>query len=386
MGQYDRLAFTGMGMVASLGLDVVTNCAAARAGLLRPREIEDFPIQSLQDGLVSGLIAHEASQATRGFEGFARLVRLMHFGLRDLLRQIGPNYWQGRRGGFYLSLPSPIRIYEGVEWIHDEGARSIRMAQRREAEGSTQRADDLARLLLARAGSLAGWTGDLPLRFATNMGRTGVVASLQKAAEDLRSNVVDVAVVGAVDTLLEEDVLVWLAETMRLKTANSPVGLQPGEGAAFLSLELEGVARRHSLKTLGVLEALSTGQESRPWVSGEMPIGDGLTQAISEASGPTLGGEAPWLVADHSGESYSALDWGHATAKLRAKSPEFGKMNVWYPAISFGDTDSAFGAIAICMVLRAFHRAYAPSPNALIAFAALGPARAALRIVRRGEV
>ena len=385
MNQQDSLAFTGIGMVTSLGADVVTSCAAARAGLSRLQEMEDFPVRSLQDGLVSGLGAHAAALVTRGFEGFARLVRLAHAGLRDLLGQLDPSYWQGRRTACYLSLPSPLRTFAGSAWLDDESTRAAWAEQRREAEGAAGAAGAAAASLLAKAGALAGFAGDTSPRFVTHAGRTGVAEALQRAWADLSSNLIDVAVIGAIDTLLEEDTLRWLAETKRLKDANHPVGVLPGEGAAFLAVELASAARRRALRPLGLLEAFGTGHEPHPWVSGETPLGDGLAQAILSARGAEAPAEAPWLVSDHAGDAYSVSDWGHALSRLTTKDATFAKLDVWYPAISFGDTDAAYGAIATCMVLRGFQRAYAPAGRAVIAAAALDSARAAFRVARQGE-
>ena len=54
------IAITGRGMVSSLGNDVRTSCAAARAGLVRPGELDYFQDLSSGDGEDVGVTGYPA--------------------------------------------------------------------------------------------------------------------------------------------------------------------------------------------------------------------------------------------------------------------------------------------------------------------------------------
>jgi 3-oxoacyl-[acyl-carrier-protein] synthase-1 len=84
-----------------------------------------------------------------------------------------------------------------------------------------------------------------------------------------------------------------------------------------------------------------------------------------------------WVVSDHNGEFYRAVDWGNALVRLRARGEAFADPVTWYPATSFGDTGAVSSLVGICLVGRAWSRAYAPASTAVIAAASDGPERAA---------
>ena len=373
------LCFTGAGMATSLGLDVVTACAAARAGLVNPQPIEAFPMSSMTDGAPALLTGHPLPEVTRGFEGEARLLRLFQAGLEDLWPRAPEALWRDPRVGWYLSLPSPARLFEGLPLIADEGARQSRGEEAKRARIDPRALDATAQGLLHRAARLAGWSAPPALAFVSRAGRAGVGEALQRAAEDLQANRVSAAVVGGVDSLLDEDTLAWLSATRRLKTVNDPVGLQPGEASAFLLLETERAAAQRGAAAWARFDGGQAGRESQPWASGRPPLGDGLTTVLGAlaADAPEA---PPWLVVDHAGETYSATELGNVVVRLRSSRPGYGQAILWYPAISFGDTGAAFGAVATCLVLRAFARRYAPLGRAVISRSSEGAQRSAFLV------
>jgi len=54
----------GLGMVASLGLDAATVCAAARAGLMRSRTLENYRLRSAVEGDEEPVIGHPVTMLT----------------------------------------------------------------------------------------------------------------------------------------------------------------------------------------------------------------------------------------------------------------------------------------------------------------------------------
>ncbi len=85
----------GIGLVSALGCDAATSCAAARAGLVRSRVLDNFALRSAVDGEAEPVIGHPVSLLTRGFEGDARLMRLLQGALTDLLADTADFPWAG---------------------------------------------------------------------------------------------------------------------------------------------------------------------------------------------------------------------------------------------------------------------------------------------------
>src|SRR5688500_11198406 len=104
-----RLAVTGLGMVSSVGRDVVTACASIRAGLRRPSEV----LGSTSQGDPEAEPAPVTGYGLRGFaDGFAYLGlwrRIAQSGLADMrhnagLDAVANGALQGRTG---LALVTP---------------------------------------------------------------------------------------------------------------------------------------------------------------------------------------------------------------------------------------------------------------------------------------
>ena len=351
---------TALGMASALG-DVQTACAAARAGLRRSKELDYFPVFSLADGSVTGAVGHPVSHLTGGFEGRVRRLRLAHAGLADLLRHVpNPGRLSSARSAFYVSLANSARTTDGAE--PDDGARQ-REAQR----------------LLGNAARIAGWPGEPKVAFVTTSGHTGAAEALAAAVTDLRSGRVGTAIVGGIDTLVEEDTLSWLHRTERLKTPNRAVGLEPGEAAAFVVVESEATAAPAGT-VLACIADVKLGNEPRTLRSAGTSVGEGLANAVIAAAPSARPEEEPppWLLSDHNGESYRAHEWGNAIVRLRARSAAFEALRLWYPAINFGDTGAASGVIAMCVAARAFERGYAPARRVTLTSTGDGPERAAV--------
>lgn len=374
------ICITGMGMVASLGCDVRTACAAARADIRRSQEVDYFPVFSLADGSVSGITGHVVPEVTRGFEGNARLLRLAQAGLTDLRSRIHEDFLRSlAQSFFYLSIADPRRIYTGLELVLDESSRQG-LEQEAQESGQTTFDGDEVRHLLVTAAQLARWPGEIIIRFVSCSGHAGVAQALAEAIEDLRTNRVTTAIVAGIDTLLAEDTLAWLNNTGRLRTPNLSSGLEPGEAAAFLVIENSdrGTAKHQPVNA--IVEDVRLETESGTLLSGEQPRGYGLERTLRTVMDSAKWEEfsPPWVVTDQNGELHRALDWGNAMVRLRACSVGFAAPLLWYPAMSFGDTGAASGGVAVCMVACAFERDYAPSRCAFVLSSSDGPGRAAI--------
>jgi len=349
-----NVVVTGCGLVSALGLDMANACAAARAGITRATSMEVYPVRSSADGSVAGVVCHAVPFLTDGFEGDARLARLIQGALEDLIRQCPDAPWRTRRTAFYLSLPSAHRLLSGAELVADEDARKEMLEAAKEVG---ERTADLerARRLLNKGAQWAGWAGQPHLKWCTESGNTGVAEAIRQASDDLGAGLYDLAIVGGVDSLLDEDTLTWLERTERLKTPDLASSLQPGEACGFLLLEATSAASSRGARMLVRLDAICFADEPKPLFSGEPSTGVALAEVCKDA----ISGKEQrriWLIHDLNGESYRANEWGTVIFRLASMSPAFTGPQVWFPAIPFGETAAAFGAVSICMLPFSFER------------------------------
>lgn len=364
-------------MVSSLGYDVQTACAAARAGLTRAGEL---PFTVIENDRSPGLaIGHAASLLSSGFEGDSRLIRLLSGALRDLARQV-PTPALSADIAFYLALPGADREHEGSNLILDDDAR----VQYLERIGAQTQIDELTRgmRILDAAMRLAEWPGPIAptvsaLRLST-AGHAAVIELYQRAQDDLDAGDIGLAVVGGVDSLLCPLTLTWLQLTGRLKSAASPAGLSPGEAAALVAVGGPSVTRHVTAPPLAKLTHICVRSSASQFLSGAPADGRASAQVLQSLMSAFKDPSSTWWVlVDQNGEIFRACDWGCSLVHLRGKGAgsETGP-DVWYPAASFGDTGAAAGAVATCLAVAAHDRRYAPLPHAFVLTSSDGPHRA----------
>lgn len=379
-GSDDAVCVTACGLAAALGDDVATVASAARAGVIRARELP-LRIGSLETGAPEPVIGHPLAWLTAGFEGKARLVRIAQAALLDLARSVPFNVWRSERTGFYLSLPDPNREWTGTALIADEQVRAAR-----EAAAAEHVSHETFEGILDLAMRLNEWTTSPLIRFVSNVGQAAGPEAFAAAVRDLKSGRVRSAIVGSVDSLLDESTLVWLQVTERLKRDGVPTGLSPGEAGAFLLLETTEVAAARRATPMAEVVTVATGSEARSILSGEPCLGDGLATTLrAVASEAGWQNRTPaWVVTDHNGEVPRAREWGYALVRLLPSYPGLEAPIMWYPAVSLGDTAGSSTLVAACLVTTAFRRRYAPSPTATIVATSDGPTRGAV-VLRAAE-
>ena len=370
-------AISAFGMVCSLGHDAANACAAARSGVQRPQPLDYFRVRSPYDGKTETIVGHPVPILTVGFETRARLLRLLAAGLTDLKASIGIAPLEDAK--VYLSVPDPGRVETGLDLIQYEATRRQRIHLAAVSSPPTV-TQEYGHELVGDAAEVAGFRTRPSTRIFYS-GHTGVSEGLDVACHELSAGAVPAAIVGGVDSLLDEDTLTWLHNAGRLKTRALPAGLQPGEGCALLYLDRRLTApsqKRIATVVMGVRDAA----EPAALLSGEPPVGTALADAIAGVAAllSSDSSEKPWLVTDQNGETYRALEWGNAACRLAARNSVVSGAPLWYPAASFGDTGSASGAIAMCVAACALERGYAPSRMALVTSSGDGSQRAAVAL------
>lgn len=359
-------------MVTSLGGDAATSCAAARAGLVRSRVLDYFRIRSTVTGEEEPVIGHPVVLLTQGFEGDARLLRLVHGALADLAIQASTSGIDLGGATAYLALPPSNRCDTLNSLIADDAVRTSRLDDASPPPTPNTEAAR-AQNILKRAAALARWPHAPELAFVSTAGNAGGLEALHAAAIDLSSGRCQKAIVIAADSLLDAPTLNWLQVCARLKCDAFPSGLQPGEAAAALLLSAAGPSPH------GRISAPALAEESASLESGRLSTGEGLARVLANAD---TGAPDPrlWLISDHSGESYRASELGHAIMRLRSVSDRYASPSIDYPAIAFGDTGAASALVGLIWALRAFSRGYAPSQTALVSATSEGARRAAVSV------
>ena len=370
----EPIVITGRALVSALGTDVVTACAAARAGISRPGPLDHYKGggSTQQRGGVP-LTGHAAAGITQGFIGNIRLLRMLVAAFKALRAE---HQLVSARAGVFVSFPDPLRTWSGTAAVVDDAERQERADEARTAPRSEAQA--IAAELVSKAAQIAELPSTLNLCGVETCGHAGVARAIHSASEALRIGRIDVALVIGVDSLLDVDTLLWLEASARLRTAERAAGLIPGEACGILVLETAQAAARRGHTPYCTVEHIACADDQQNLLNAGASTGAITAHLIHhsmEASAAPL-----WLLSDHNGENARASEWGNALFHLTRITQAPIDPVVWFPAISFGDTAAASAVIAICIASAAWARGYQPAKRAVITSISDGPARAAITL------
>lgn len=369
---------SAVGMCSSLGPDVVSSCAAARAGITRAREQVHFEVLDQEAGDTVPLAAHSVA-AAEGFVGLGRLIRLGVAGLRDLQSQVELDpalldesaFVVNLATGFYEEMADAAQKREDGSTVYPPRPVALNGPELRERH--SYYLDELVPALLAQSGLRA-----LQPRAQVVVGdQAGWASALTWAMQLLASGAIRRCIVGGIDSLVDPGVLASLLDTRLLKTPENPVGLMPGEAAAFLLLERADAVSSRAARPLATIH-LPVFVEGEPHELSEDPVtGERLAAAIRAVVDPTPSRCPHLVVCDCYGTYRNATEWGSALARLPRELTDAPQ---WFPAAMFGTTGAAAGAVAACVAIRAFERGYAPGSDVLTWLASGRGERAAVRL------
>lgn len=349
-----------MGMSSCLG-PMPTACAAFRAGIVRPRASVDIATFAPGDREPQPVTLCELPVSTFGFSGIGRLVAIAMEALEDLGTRISLGEL-GREAGVFLALPD-----------FSEGTSP------REIAASTER---LGRQVLGRALEALGvsWP-EARWRFFTG-GSAGFALALDAARRELERRALETCVVGALDSRTDPGHLQYLLGERRLKTADNPVGLRPGEAGALLVLRSRRAGRGAEATPSVDFTSIHVGQEPNAMGADRRPDGRVLFTCVQAVLGPASSGRDGILfVCDLNGEERRAWEWGNVLVRLRGSGfQEVVDAPYWAPAEGFGDVGAAAGAVGACLAVRAFQRRYAPARRIIIVSQADSGERAAISL------
>jgi len=330
---------TAVGMVTPVGHTANESCASINAGLSRIAESPEFRVPDEKGHRVPVKCA-AVSGVTDGYRRFLRHYRLAVRAFSEAIAQARLNDADlGDSSGIYLCICEPDRVTIDSR-IQDQLVHRI---------SKTIDVRDLT-----------------PRTQVFPLGHAGMFQALQAASHDLRTGRIRYAIVGGVDTYLDEATLEWLADIKRLKTDRTVIGIIPGEGAAFVVLENRAAAAARGASMLARLDGVATAIESHTLYAGTPCRGDGLTSALQRtvAALPDRGIDTAVVLCDLNGERYRANEWG--LTFFRALGAVRRSPAVWHPAGSTGDTGAAAGAINLAFGAVAVAKGYARPEQVLV--------------------
>lgn len=381
------LAIIHTALNTSLGLDVQTSAAGARAGLIRSQEADNFPIGKPAVDEVESAIIHPLPFITAGFQDQARLGVILQKTLSDICKQVNRDKVNVPID-LYFSLPHPHRTNQGLALQTDEPS-----TEQSELENllNTEEPDETVyRATLNQSINDLPWPVAPTTKALFFSGSTGVsecIDAVSAKVETRNKNGASdepdtLAVIVAVDSLVSIKELQWLHACNRLKHSGNPVGVQPGEAGSAITVCSAALASKLGLKAQGNIQTCIIENSPTSQLKAQLSDGKVLAKVLDKLL-PVTDNDTifkAWVVSDHNGEDLRASEWGGALHFLKKHQPNVLVNDTWFPIISFGYTEAAYGAISIVLICEAFNRGYAPSSYGYVVASADGILRSGMTI------
>lgn len=348
-------------VVSSVGFNAETTAASLRAGISRPEYLDGFA-ETTEDG-EEEITGYPIKLLTHGFEGAGRYIQLMRDGFEQIVEKIAAMEESTgvQDANHQRTKHSEIFLLMGVSDIN----RYLQTAEPDEEldenpfQFYNKGWNETVKIALIQSGLIELISGYKIIPVAPSSS----VDLLEQSSVLLRKKSNALVITGFVDSLTDFAGLTWLNNMGRLKSANNPVGLIPGEAVSFLFL--------NAIAELGAVEIVSVGQamEKNGFHSEDQPEGKALSQLLVEyeKQHPSSNAGEFWCINNFTGEERFAMEWGRALYHSQSDTKIEPKPNVWLPNISLGDVGICFLPIAISWAHLAFKRNYAPSPSCAIA-------------------
>jgi len=352
IGPVGDVVITGLGMVTSVGLDMVHSCSSIRAGVNRFNAYDDHYCFPSEHG------EHEpepvvGARVPLSMDGRERMPLLLHAAAQDLVGNTGSRSDVFVHARTFVGLPPALRTGAVRDFL---GVEQAREALQRIGPGSNP--DNMSFFL---------------------SGGVAFLDALESACRAIKNGQCETGIVVCADSYHDPHTLAWLDGKMRLKSQRNRDGFIPGEAAAAVRIESAASALANGSPILARIESMGRSVEPRSIKSGEPSTAVGLTQAIGQAVGAEAG-EMAWVACDLNGESYRAQEWGNAQVRLTGAFRNL--QHVWHPADCVGDVGAASAGLLTVIAARAMQRGYAPADRCLIWSAADNGQRSAMIICK----
>jgi len=360
---------TGLGMLTSVGHSAPMACAAIRAGISRPRDLQSFTTLD-EIGGPAALVAHPVHGRTEGFHALGRWIRLAVGALDDLRsRSALPgnedrNFWQETL--LCVVVPEPEERFLSREPMDPERLTRSYVDPVRELAG-----------LPIPSGSI----------HLVRCAEAGAIEALSFVQAKIEANQASRAIVVAVDSLIEPHCLARLSGAGRLKVADQPTGLAPGEAGAALLLQSAVGSPDSSPSNTVWLRSAVLGKEAAFEFDRNTSRGEELSSVIATAL-RSASCDVPFAgdwITNFNGEIGAASELGATIQRLtpHTLSPA---VQILHPCSEVGDTGAAAPAIAVAMAVYSHQRGYsrggltlvtARADDGTVGAAVIGPSLAA---------
>jgi 3-oxoacyl-[acyl-carrier-protein] synthase I len=202
--------------------------------------------------------------------------------------------------------------------------------------------------------------------FVLQRGHAGGLMALQAAAQSLHRRDVDMALVVAVDSYHDRQILHSLDLRRRLMSAENRGGFPPGEAAsACVLLRADSLVHR-GLPRLARLRAAATALEPNTLKASTPCCGEGLSAVLSAVTQRLCseGGLVTDSYCDLNGERYRNEEFVYALLRTQHA---FVDANAYIcPADCFGDVGAASGLLYLALAVTAQSRRYAKGDHAVL--------------------
>ncbi len=324
------MVITAVNSITPVGHDAAMTAAAARAGISRLVESEDYfdiegnPITAAR---IAGISDDE--------DDVARMGMIIQFCLESLLEK----YFQDSSG-----FENEIHLLLGVATLSRPGPRY---------EGKNQ---EVAQQCVEIARK---WAQKATLQVITS-GHPATMHCLEIAGQLLKKDPDSLCLIGGIDSLLALETLNWFEEAGRLKseTFGRNQSFSPGEAVGFMVVETKNGALRRTKKILAEVTGIGLAKESAPFLSEQPSKGEGLTKACRTAlrESACKPGEIAAVLGDLNGEFFRSKEWSYAEFRCFGNNHETRPL--WHPADCMGSVGAASGAILINMATVALTRGW----------------------------
>lgn len=336
------IAVAATGLVTAVGLDTATSCAAIRAGLTRAAPVAGCDVLDPDSQTMVPAIGHAVWGLTAGAAPPARWLTLATHALGDLCRRADlppfsdAEFWQATA---LLIVGPPL---DDERFFHCKSCQSEAIQE------------SYVQPLLRSLGRpfLQEYVHTI---FA---GRTGAARAIRAAGELLAEPAIARVIVVAADSLLDGYSLAWFQQYRRLKAAEQPTGLMPGEAGAALMLLRSGAR-------CTIVASFDDEEDGEPLADGRQH-GRALARVWGSAlraidSRQAFSGD---LIVDLNGESWRAYEFGTAMSQL--ETVRLGNCRTVMPAQAIGDIGAASALTGVVLAFTAFERRYAAADTAVV--------------------
>lgn len=357
---------TSIGLVTSIGYDVRTSCASARAGITRIQEMHHHKVNDGGTHEEAPIAGCPVAPLTDGFGSLGRWTGLGLQAIEDLidygnLHSQSADFWAGTALVFALpDLNAPNFDFEGV--INESSIKT-----------------KFIEPFIVRSG--------LPIQskftLVVSEDDTAVFSACDLVRRCFNNENIDRVLLLAVDSLIEPHRLNWLELTGRLKNPDNPIGVVPGEAAAAVMFESEDSLQSNGHTPLATLVSFATAVEQNHQYQEEYQqnVGDALAKCISDvlAGVPADNGFTGMVFSDLNGEEWRARELSMARLKL---SEYFAtrELDEILPVASFGDVGTAKPLASLCMLIEGNRRGYLKNKSGLVLGSSAGGSTGAVLI------